>query len=442
MTEMNLRYRKVDNDILGTLQKPGKLYFLFISIALAGILWGAGAWYYQIQSGLGVTGLNIPVAWAVYITNFVFWVGIAHSGTLISAILYLLRARWRTSIYRSAEAMTAFAIMTAGLFPIIHLGRSWYFYWLFPYPNQRELWPNFNSPLLWDVLAISTYLIVSLIFLYLGLVPDIAALRDRLKGVRRRIYWLLSFGWRGTSEEWRHYSSTYLFLAALATPLVVSVHSIVSWDFAVSILPGWHSTIFAPYFVAGAIHSGLAMVLTLLIPLRKFFRMEEYITVRNFENLAKVIILTGLIVGYAYITEFFIAWYSGSPFERSTFIYRAVGEYAVEFWIMVIFNSLVPLAFFFKKVRTHVTSLLVISILINVGMWFERFVIIVSSLAHSYIPFAWGIYRTSWVELSITFGSFCWFFLLFLIFVKIMPAISVTELKEEMVPLLRKVKTK
>ncbi|MBI4596227.1 MAG: polysulfide reductase NrfD, partial [Candidatus Tectomicrobia bacterium] len=392
---------------------------------------------YQIRIGQGVTGLSHPIAWAVYIANFVFWVGIAHSGTLISAILYLLRTRWRTTVYRSAEAMTAFAIMTAGFFPIIHLGRPWYFYWLMPYPNQRGLWPNFSSPLIWDVVAVSTYLMVSLLFLYLGLIPDLATIRDRTEGLRRKAYKILSLGWRGSDEEWRHHASTYLFFASLATPLVVSVHSVVSWDFAMSIVPGWHSTIFAPYFVAGAIHSGLAMVLTLLIPLRRSFKLEEYLTIRHFENVAKVIIFTGLIVAYAYLTEFFIAWYSSSPFEYDTYKYRAMGHYAVEFWIMVIFNTLAPLSFFFKKVRTNITALLIISILINVGMWFERYVIIVTSLAHEYIPFNWADYRPTWVEISITAGSFCWFCFLFLIFIKIMPSVSMTEVKEQMVPPLR-----
>ncbi|MBI3087108.1 MAG: polysulfide reductase NrfD, partial [candidate division NC10 bacterium] len=357
--------------------------------------------------------------------------GIAHSGTLISAILYLFRARWRTAVYRSAEAMTVFAIMTAGLFPLIHLGRPWYFYWLLPYPNQRNLWPNFQSPLLWDVVAIGTYMTVSVTFFFIGLIPDLATARDQATGWRRLFYGILSLGWRGSDREWRHYRSGYLFFAALATPLVVSVHSVVSWDFAMSIVPGWHSTIFAPYFVAGAIHSGLAMVITILLPLRRIFRLEAYLLPRHFENLAKLIIVTGLIVGYAYLVEFFLAWYSGNVYEHAVFLDRATGHYAPEFWIMVTFNAVLPLLFFIRRVRTSPAWLLGISLGINIGMWFERFVIIVASLAHSYIPFSWGLYRPTWVELSITAGSFAWFLFWFLLFAKFLPSVSMTEVKEQ-----------
>jgi molybdopterin-containing oxidoreductase family membrane subunit len=423
-------YRKINRDILKTLERPGKLYYFLLFISFTVLSLGFFAWIYQVYRGIGVAGITHPVKWGVYITNFVFWVGIAHSGTLISAILYLFRVRWRTSIYRSAEAMTVFAIMTAGLFPLIHLGRSWFFYYLIPYPNQRMLWPNFKSPLIWDVLAVTTYFVISFLFLYMGLLPDIATLRDNTNGIKKRAYSLLSLGWQGTDREWRHHSSAYLFLAAMATPLVVSVHSIVSWDFAMSIVPGWHSTIFAPYFVAGAIHSGLAMVLTLLIPLRKAFKLEEYITETHFENLAKIIIFTGLIVAYSYATELFIAWYSNNRYEQEIFKYRMAGDYAFVFWIMVIFNTILPLLFFFKRIRTNTLYLLIISILINIGMWFERFVIIVTSLAHSYIPFSWGTYKPTWVELSIMAGSFGFFVLLFLLFVKLLPSVSISEVKE------------
>ena len=427
-----LTYSRVNRDILRTLEKPGKVYFLLLGGVLAILGWGFFCWVYQVYTGIGVAGYVHPVMWAIYITNFVFWVGIAHSGTLISAILYLLRAQWRTSVFRSAEAMTVFAIMTAGLFPLIHLGRPWYFYWLIPYPNQRELWINFRSPLIWDVFAVGTYFTVSATFLYIGMVPDIAAVRDRSTGWKRTVYGLLSLGWQGSNKQWHHFRSAYLLFAALATPLVVSVHSVVSWDFAMSIVPGWHSTIFAPYFVAGAIHSGLAMVTVLLIPLRGVFGLQEYITMRHFENLAKLIIVTGLIMGYAYATEFFIAWYSGNPFEKSAFLYRAVGDYALHFWLMVIFNSLVPLLFFFKRLRTHLGSLFIISILVNMGMWLERFVIIIGSLAHDYIPYNWGTYMPSWVEIGITAGSFAWFFLWFLLFVKLFPSVSISEVKEQL----------
>jgi molybdopterin-containing oxidoreductase family membrane subunit len=422
--------RKIDRDILATLDSPGRLYYLLLGITLLGVGVGAYCWWVQIRTGIGATGLNNPVGWGVYITNFVFWVGIAHSGTLISAILYLLRAKWRTSVFRSAEAMTVIALMTAGLFPLIHLGKPGLFYWLLPYTNQRDLWPNFQSPLLWDFFAVMTYFIVSLMFLYLGLLPDLATLRDHWKGARQRLYAVLSLGWRGSAGEWRHYLRAYGFFAALATPLVVSVHSVVSWDFAMSIVPGWHSTIFAPYFVAGAIHSGLAMVITLLIPLRSVFRLHDYLTVKHLENLAKVVVFTGIIVGYSYLMEFFIAWYSGNPAEKGVFVYRVLGDYAVEFWGMIIFNSLLPLAFLWSRVRTSIPLLFVIGILINVGMWLERFVIIVTSLSHEYLPYAWGNYRPTLIEVGITVGSFSLFSMLFLVFLKVFPSVSITEIKE------------
>jgi molybdopterin-containing oxidoreductase family membrane subunit len=429
MAERNAK--TIDRDIERTLRPPGRIYYLLLAICLSGVGVGAVCWFYQIRTGIGVAGINNPVGWGVYITNFVFWVGIAHSGTLISAILFLLRARWRTSIFRSAEAMTVIAIMTAGLFPLIHLGRPWQFYWLMPYDFARDLWPNFQSPLLWDVFAVMTYFVVSLTFLYLGLIPDLATLRDRAKGIRRHFYRLLGLGWTGSSREWRHYTRAYGFFAALATPLVVSVHSVVSWDFAMSIVPGWHSTIFAPYFVAGAIHSGLAMVITLLIPMRRVFGLQPYLTVRHFENLAKLVILTGIIVGYSYLMEVFIAWYSGNPAEQAIFLYRMTGDYAGFFWVMIVFNSILPLAFFWRRVRTSLPALFVIGLLINVGMWTERFVIIVTSLAHEYLPYAWGTYQPSPVEIGITVGSFSWFLLFFLLFLKIFPSVSITEVKEQ-----------
>ena len=427
---MELNYSQINRDILKTLEPPGKTYYRLLAAVAAVLAWGIAAWIYQIYTGLGVAGITQPVLWGVYVATFVFWIGIAHSGTLISAVLFLFRARWRTSIYRSAEAMTVFAVITAALFPIIHLGRPWFFYWVLPYPNQRGLWVNFRSPLIWDVFAILTYLIVSTIFLFTGLIPDVAAARDRASGWRRRFYGLLALGWRGTDRQWRHFGSAYLFFAALATPLVVSVHSVVSWDFALAIVPGWHSTIFAPYFVAGAIFSGVAMVLTLLIPLRRIFRLEAYITEWHFENLAKILILTSLIVTYAYVVEFFLAWYSGNPFEQHPFYNRAFGYYAPLFWLMLFCNSVVPLALFFPQIRRGTAPLFVVSIFINIGMWLERFIIVVSSLSHEYIPFEWGTYWPTWVELSIIAGSFAWFFLWFLLFIKHLPAVSITEVKE------------
>lgn len=431
---IQLSYGQVNRDLLKTMEPPGKVYYAILALDLLVLAWGIYAWTYQLRTGLGVTGLNNPVGWGVYIVSFVFWIGIAHSGTLISAILFLFRCGWRNPIYRTAEAMTVFAIMTAALYPIIHMGRPWRFYWLLPYQQQGHLWINFRSPLVLDIFAVATYFIVSVAFFFMGLVPDVAVVRDKAVGWRRRFYTFLALGWAGTDQEWHHYSSAYLFLAALATPLVISVHSIVSWDFALAIVPGWHSTILAPYFVSGAIHSGLAMVLTILIPLRRIFRLESYITPAHLENLAKLIILTGLIMGYSYGTEFSIAWYSGNIFEQATFRYRVVGDYALLFWIMVVANSVVPLLFIIKKIRMSVPWLFGLSIVINVGMWSERFVIIIASLALEYIPFAWGLYRPSWVELSVVAGTFAWFFLWFLLFAKFLPVVSITEVKELIEP--------
>ncbi len=429
-----MTYRSVNEELMGTIDAPGRAYYIALILTVVGCAIGGYSWWLQIYYGMGVTGLNNPIGWGLYITNFVFWVGIAHSGTLISAILFLARARWRTAIYRSAEAMTVFAVLTAGLFPVIHLGRVWLFYWLMPYPNERILYPNFRSPLCWDVFAVLTYLTVSSMFLFLGLMPDLAVYRDHHKGWRRKMYSFLSLSWKGTNKQWKHYTRAYAFFAALATPLVISVHSIVSWDFAMGVLPGWHSTIFAPYFVAGAIHSGLSMVIIILIPLRHFFKLHKFITVEHFENLAKLIILTGLIVGYAYVTEFGIAWYSNNKFEQGIYMYRLFGDYASFMWVMLLCNAIAPLAFLIKGVRRNLLALMVIAILINIGMWSERFVIIVTSLGHSFIPFTWGDYRVSMVELGVTIGSFSWFFLLFLIFIKNFPCVSITEMKETLPP--------
>ncbi|MCH6554747.1 MAG: polysulfide reductase NrfD [Acidobacteria bacterium] len=429
-------YSKVNRDILRTIAPPGGKYYAALLFVLAVLAGGSYAWMVQIYTGLGVAGYNRGIQWAVYITNFVFWVGIAHSGTLISAILFLFRARWRTSISRIAEAMTVFAVMTAGLFPLIHIGRPWLFYWLIPYPNQRGLWVNFRSPLIWDVFAVGTYFTVSAIFLYVGLIPDLAAARDHAHGWRRTLYQFLSLGWQGTHRQWFHFGSLYLFLAALATPLVISVHSVVSWDFAMTLVPGWHSTIFPPYFVAGAIFSGLAMVLTLGIPLRKFLHLEEYITNKHFENVAKLIIVTSLIVSYSYVCEFFIAWYSGNIFEKHAFWYRAFGHYGPLFWVMLSCNSIIPMALFFQKIRANMKVLFVVSLLANVGMWLERFIIITGSLSQSYQPWYWAgsVYKPTWVEVSITAGSFAWFLLWYLLFVKLFPSVPMTEIKESLPP--------
>lgn len=430
MNESALTYQSIDDTVIDTLATPGRNYWVIVALLFCGVLMGAACWLYQIFVGIGVAGQNNPVHWGTYLINFVFWVGIAHSGTLISAILHLFRAGWRNPIARAAETMTVFAVCTAGLYPFIHLGRVWMVYYMLPIPNQRTLWPNFQSPLMFDVVAISTYLTVSSLFWFTGMLPDLAAIRDRASGVRRKIFAIISLGWTGEYEQWRHYTRGYLFFAALATPLVISVHSVVSWDFALGVVPGWHTTIFAPYFVAGAIHSGLAMVLTLMIPLRKLFHYEKIITIKVLEAVAKTIVFTGLIVGFAYGTEVFIAWYSHNIVEMESFRWRMFGDYSVEYWIMVICNTIIPLLFLFKRVRTHIKWLFVISIFVNIGMWYERFVIIIGSVAHDFIPYAWGLYRPTLVEFGIMIGSFCLFFFLFVLFVKHLPSVSMTEMKE------------
>ncbi len=423
--------RKAQALAVAVQSRLGLGHLLLLLLSFAAVLVGAYAWAWQIRHGMVGTGLMRPVAWGVYITNFVFWVGIAHSGTLISAILFLFRARFRTAVYRVAEAMTVFGVMTAGLFPIIHLGRPWFAYWLFPYPNQRHLWVNFRSPLLWDVFAVSTYFIISATFLFVGMVPDAAALRGPAKGWRRTLYSLLSVGWRGTTGEWRHFTRAYLFFAALATPLVISVHSVVSWDFAVAMLPGWHSTLFPPYFVAGAIFSGVAMVVTLLVPLRKALGLEDVIGPRHLDMLGRVILLTSLIVTYAYILEFSLAFWGPPSAERATLIYRATGPTAWQFWIMIAGNSVVPLLLFAPRIRRSPAALLPIAVGVNVGMWLERFVIITASLANDRLPYLRRVYHPRPVEWAITVGAFGWFFFWFLLFVKLLPAISISELKEE-----------
>jgi molybdopterin-containing oxidoreductase family membrane subunit len=427
-----VKYARAESDILAAMGKPGRAYLAGLAVAAALTVTGGILWAYQIRNGLGVAGYTHPVNWAVYITNFVFWVGIAHSGTLISAVLYLFRARYRTSFNRAAEAMTVFALMVAGLFPLIHLGRSWVFYYLLPYPNQRQLWVNFRSPLIWDVFAVGTYFTVSLVFFYVGMIPDFAIARRCKEGIRKKVYAVLSLGWQGTQRQWRHYNMLYLFLASFATPLVASVHSVVSWDFAMSVVPGWHTTIFAPYFVAGAIFSGTAMVITLVVPLRKAMNLHEYITDDHFESIAKIMLFTSLIVTYAYIVEFGLAAYGENAFEREAFRYRALGEFRYFTWAMIFCNSIVPLTLFARRLRRNITHLLAVSILVNVGMWLERFVIIVTSLAHDYDPYVWGTYSPTYVEVGISLGSFGMFFMLYLLFVKNLPVLSISEIKEHL----------
>ncbi|GIK52860.1 MAG: molybdopterin oxidoreductase [Planctomycetota bacterium] len=412
-------------------RKPNTLWWAAFFVALTCLGVGFAATAYQIATGIGTWGLNKTVGWAFDITNFVFWVGIGHAGTLISAVLFLFRQKWRTSINRSAEAMTIFAVICAAIFPLIHMGRPWLAFWTAPYPNFRgPLWVNFRSPLLWDVFAISTYFTISAVFWYIGLVPDLAAARDRAKSkIRKTIYSILSLGWNGSARVWSRYETAYMLFAGLATPLVVSVHTIVSMDFATSVIPGWHTTIFPPYFVIGAIFSGFAMVMTLLIIMRKVVNFEEYITLNHLENMAKVILVTGSIVGLAYGTEFFVAWYSGSPYEGFTFINRATGPFAWAYWIMVSCNVITPQLMWFKKLRRNVVVLFILSIFVNIGMWFERFVIVVTSLHRDYLPSSWAYYTPTLIEALTFLGTFGLFFTCFLLFCRALPMLAQGEIK-------------
>jgi len=424
------RDSKINRDLLRVMEGTSPGYWLLLAVVVAFVAAAGAVWLWQIYKGLGIAGYVHPVFWGAYIVTFVFWVGIAHAGTLISAILYLFRAKWRNAINRSAEAMTVFAVMTAGLFLGIHVGRIWKAYFILPYPNQRALWVNFKSPLLWDTFAISTYATISIVFLYIGMVPDLAIARDRSTGWRRVLYAVLSLGWQGTSREWKSHSRTVLHLSGLATPLVLSVHSVVSWDFAMAIVPGWHATIFGPYFVAGAIFSGFAMVLTMMIPVRRIFGLEGYITPYHLENMSRFLLLTSLIVGYAYAAEYFIAWYSQVEPEQTSFWYRAFGPYWISTWVMILSNAVAPQLLWFKRLRTSVPFLFVLSIVVNIGMWFERYVIIISGLSREYDPAVWGIYTPSWPEMTIVAGSFAWFSMFFLIFIKLFPVVAIAEVKE------------
>lgn len=386
---------------------------------------------YLFIRGTGIWGINIPVAWGFAIINLVWWIGIGHAGTLISAVLLLLRQEWRTSINRFAEAMTLFALACAGLFPILHLGRPALFYWLLPYPNTMGLWPQWRSPLVWDVFAISTYVLVSLLFWYIGLIPDLATMRDRARNrFVRMLYGILAMGWRGAASHWQRYQTAYFLLAALATPLVVSVHSVVGMDFAYSVVPGWHSTIFPPYFVAGAVFSGFAMVVNIAIPLRAIFGLQDFITLRHLNNMAKVILATGLIVGYGYMLEVFIPWYSGNEYEWYVTVNRAIGPYAPAFWAMILCNLLVIQALWFRSVRTNVWLLFPIAIIVNIGMWLERFVIIVTSLHRGFLTATWEMYTPTFWDWSTYIGTLGLFFALLFLFIRVLPIISIFEMRE------------
>jgi molybdopterin-containing oxidoreductase family membrane subunit len=424
-------YSQITEDIIKPIEaKPTKWWYLGFTVSLAALgLWLVSVTY-LLFTGVGVWGLNKTVDWGWDITNFVWWVGIGHAGTLISAVLLLFRQKWRTAVNRSAEAMTIFAVVCAGSYPLLHAGRPWLIYWVFPLPNTYgSLWSNFNSPLLWDVFAISTYLTVSLVFWYVGLIPDLATIRDRAVGIRRKIYGLMSFGWNGSAKGWQRFESVSLILAGLSTPLVLSVHTIVSFDFATSVIPGWHTTIFPPYFVAGAVFSGFAMVQTLLIIMRKSMRLEQYITLNHIDVMNKIILVTGSIVGSAYITEFFIAWYSAVPYEQYAFANRMFGPYWWAYWTMMTCNVITPQLFWSRKLRRSLTASFIISIFVNIGMWFERFVIIVTSLHRDYLPSSWLMYSPSWVEICMYIGSLGLFFTLFFLFAKFLPVIAAAEVK-------------
>jgi len=427
----NKTYGEITSDLAAPIEgKAGKSWYVGIMITLSALSIGMLAIGYTIWEGIGTWGLNKTVGWGWGITNFVWWVGIGHAGTFISAILLLFRQKWRTSINRSAEAMTLFAVMCAGLFPLIHMGRPLLAFFVFPYPNTRDLWVNFNSPLLWDVFAISTYFLVSLLFWYVGLIPDLGTIRDRMTSkFKKKIYGALSFGWTGSAKHWQRHESICLILAGLAAPLVLSVHSIVSADFATSVIPGWHTTIFPPYFVAGAVFSGFAMVLTLLIITRKVLHLENYITVGHIESMNKIIIATGSIVGIAYITELFIAWYSGVEYEQYAFLNRATGPYWWAYAIMMTCNVISPQLLWFKKLRRNLVFTFILSIFINIGMWFERFVIIVTSLHRDYLPSSWSMYKPTIIEVAIFIGTLGLFFTCYLLFIRAFPVIAIAEVK-------------
>jgi molybdopterin-containing oxidoreductase family membrane subunit len=424
-------YHDITEDLVSPTEKtPGAAWVAAFILSVSVLAFGLFCITWTIWHGIGTWNLNRTIGWGWDITNFVWWIGIGHAGTLISAILLLFRQKWRTGVNRAAEAMTIFAVLCAALFPGIHVGRAWVVFYFFPYPNTRgPLWPNFDSPLLWDLFAISTYFTVSLLFWYTGLVPDFATVRDRAKGFRKKIYNTLSFGWTGSAKHWQRWESLSLILAGIATPLVLSVHTIVSFDFATSVIPGWHTTIFPPYFVAGAIFSGFAMVLTLMIITRKVLNLQDYITVEHIESMNKVILVTGTIVGVAYLTELFIAWYSQYPYEQFAFFNRALGPYWWAYFGMMFCNVVTPQFFWSKKLRRNIGLTFFLSIVVNIGMWFERFVIIATTLARDYLPSSWSFYVPSWVEIGIFIGTLGLFFTLYLIFVRVAPVVAIAEVK-------------
>ncbi len=419
---------KISSIVLSKKQPKGWYFGFAIAFALLMLLMYAVT--YLLVVGVGIWGINIPVGWGFAIVNFVWWIGIGHAGTLISAILLLLRQKWRTSINRFAEAMTLFAVACAGMFPLLHMGRPWLFYWMMPYPNTMYLWPQFRSPLVWDVFAVSTYATVSLLFWFVGLIPDLATLRDRAKNrASKVIYGFLAMGWRGSAVHWHRYETASLLLAGLATPLVVSVHTVVSFDFAVALTPGWHTTIFPPYFVAGAIYSGFAMVMTLAIPIRKYYGLEDFITMRHLENMAKVMLATGLIVAYGYMMETFGAFYSGNQYDRYMVLNRWFGPYAFFYWMLILCNIVLPQMMWFKKVRMNVLVLFVISLIVNIGMWLERFIIVVTSLHRDFLPSSWGMYYPTRWDFATFAGTIGLFLTLLFLFIRYLPVISISEMR-------------
>jgi Ni/Fe-hydrogenase subunit HybB-like protein len=426
-------YRTLTEKISGivlTTKTPLQWFALF-GVGFLGTMMLMFALAVLLVRGIGIWGVNVPIAWGFAIVNFVWWIGIGHAGTLISAILLLLHQAWRQSINRFAEAMTLFAVSCAGIFPLAHLGRPWFFYWLVPYPNTMGLWPQWRSPLVWDVFAVSTYFTISLVFWFIGLIPDLATMRDRAQNRFARVaYGILSMGWRGSARHWHNYESLYLLLAGLATPLVISVHTVVSFDFTISILPGWHSTIFPPYFVAGAIYSGFAMVLTLAIPLRKLYGLEDLITMRHVQNMAKLMLATGMIVAYSYVIEAFVAWYSANPFERFVTINRATGPYAWLYWALIAANLVIPQALWSARVRKSTGAIFAIAVCVNVGMWLERFIIVITSLHRDFIPANWGMYYPTIWDWATYAGTIGLFVMLFFVFVRLLPMISIFEMKQ------------
>jgi Ni/Fe-hydrogenase subunit HybB-like protein len=421
------RLAQIEHDTVATMAGTTWRYWLGLGLSLALVGAGGWAWSLVLRQGLGVTGLNEPVMWGALITTFVFFIGVSHSGTLVSAILFFTRSPLRAAIGRSAEAMTVFTILTAGLYPIVHIGRSWLFFFVLPYPNQRQLWMNFRSPLTWDVFAITSYVSVSALFLYMGMLPDLALLARQVRGWRRPLYRVLTLGFAGTDGEWRLFEKAYPIFAGVVIPLAVSVHSVVSWDFAMTLMPGWHSAIFAPYFVAGAIFSGIAVAVLLLSGLRRGYRLERYITGEHFDLLAKILLGMSLVMTFVYATEFFMAFYRGSEAEMQVFRWRATGTYAPVFWGVVACNSIAPLALFWSRARRSLPVLITIAALVTVGMWFERFLFIVTTLARGFVAQAWGNYAPTLVELLICLGGLGWFFMLFLLFIKLFPCMAISE---------------